>query len=277
MVENPIELEKLNSIKRLTQFSNLDKKKLKEMKDAFLEAVRKRATERKVGVMFSGGIDSTMIAAVAKNFTEVVLYSVGTKNSEDLKFAEEVDEELQLSLRIKILNEEEAIETYKKVQRLIDFKDFLQVELAIPVFLCSEMAKEDGIKVLLSGQGAEALFAGYDRHLKCYLNGGNLRKMLLDELLNLNATDLDRDMETAMLNQCELRYPFLDYKFIELVWSIKPELNLSKNGEKKLVLKKIAKELKTPEIAYERPKRAMQYGSGIHKILIRAARKNLIS
>jgi asparagine synthetase B (glutamine-hydrolysing) len=61
------------------------------------------------------------------------------------------------------------------------------------------------------------------------------------------------------------------------VWSIKPELNLSKKGEKKLVLKKIAMELKTPEIAYERPKKAMQYGSGIHKFLISAVRKNLIS
>jgi len=265
-------------MKEIENFRDLEDTKLNEIKDAFIDAVRKRvAGIRKVGVMFSGGIDSTMIAKVAKDFTEVVLYSVGTEGSDDLVFAGKVNEKLKLNLRVKVVNENELIEIYKNVQSLIEQKDLLKVELAIPVFLCSEMAKNDGIKVILCGSGAEELFAGYDRHLKCYLSGGNLRKMLLDELSNLRANDLERSEQTAMLNQCEVRCPFLDLRFVELVHSIKPELNLSKKGEKKLVLKRIARELKTPEIACERPKKAMQYGSGIHKILLRAVKKNLIT
>jgi len=80
----------------------------------------------------------------------------------------------------------------------------------------------------------------------------------------------------ASLNQCELRYPFLDLDVIRTATSLKPELNLSRAGEKKRVLKSISRELGLPQEATERPKKAMQYGSGIHKILLGAMRRNLI-
>lgn len=249
----------------------------KEMAEAFIHSVERRMQNvEKVGIMFSGGIDSALIAHVAKRFkSKLFLYSLGVEGSEDIEYSRKFAKELGLEVREIILGEKELIYYYRKIQSLLREKDFMKVELAIPVFLCSQHANKDGVSVMLTGSGAEELFAGYDRHLQCFLNGGDLKKMLSDELRALYQKDLKNAEFIASINHCELRYPFLDAKFIELATSLKPELNLSKQGEKKRVLKTISREIGLPEDVVERPKKAMQYGSGIHKILLKARRKSL--
>ncbi|QLJ52909.1 MAG: Asparagine synthetase [glutamine-hydrolyzing] [Candidatus Fermentimicrarchaeum limneticum] len=252
---------------------------LKErLKEAFIHSVGKRmqGVER-VGIMFSGGIDSALIAHVARRFNSKLFpYSVGMEGSEDIRYAKKFAGELGLEVRQIILSEEELISYYEKVQSLLCEKDFIKIELAIPVFICSEIAKKDGVRVILTGSGAEELFAGYDRHLQCFLKGGDLQKMLSDELRALHSKDLKSIEHIASLNQCELRYPFLDEDFIKSATSLKPELNLSRDGEKKRILKLISIELGLPREIAERPKKAMQYGSGIHKILLKAKKESLI-
>ena len=252
---------------------------LKEkLKEAFIHSVGKRMQGvEKVGIMFSGGIDSALIAHVARRFNSKLFpYSVGMEGSEDIRYAKKFAEELGLEVRQIILSEEELTSYYEKVRSLLSEKDFIKIELAIPVFICSELAKKDGIRVILTGSGAEELFAGYDRHLQCFLKGGDLRKMLSDELRALHSKDLNSIEHIASLNQCELRYPFLDEDFIKAATSLKPELNLSRGGEKKRILKLISIELGLPREIAERPKKAMQYGSGIHKILLKAKKESLI-
>ena len=250
----------------------------KKLKEAFVNSVEKRMRGvDRVGIMFSGGIDSALIAHVAKRFRpELFLYSVGMENSEDIKYAIKFSGELGLGVQKIIVGEKEIIDYYRRLQSLLNEKDFMKVELAIPVFICSQQANNDGASVLLTGSGAEELFAGYYRHLQCFRKGGDLRKMLSDELRALYSKDLANAERAASLNRCELRYPFLDLDFIKAATSIKPELNLTMNGEKKRVLKLISLELGLPREIAGRPKKAMQNGSGIHKILLKAKRGNLI-
>lgn len=250
----------------------------KELVKAFISSVEKNMQGfEKVGIMFSGGIDSALIAYTAKRFgPKLFLYSVGTENSEDIKYSRKFAKELGLEVKEIIVGEEELISYYRKVQSLLVEKDFMKLELAIPVFICSQHANKDGVKVILTGSGAEELFAGYDRHLQCFLKGGDLRKMLSDELRALYSKDLKNAEFIASINHCEPRYPFLDMKVIELATSLKPELNLSKQGEKKRILKAVSREIGLPEDVVERPKKAMQYGSGIHKVLLKARRNGII-
>jgi asparagine synthase (glutamine-hydrolysing) len=250
----------------------------KELAKAFISSVEKSMQGfEKVGIMFSGGIDSALIAYTAKRFgPKLFLYSVGTENSEDIKYSRKFAKELGLEVKEIIVGEEELISYYRKVQSLLVEKDFMKLELAIPVFICSQHANKDGVKIILTGSGAEELFAGYDRHLQCFLSGGDLRKMLSDELRALYSKDLKNAEFIASVNHCELRYPFLDMKVIELATSLKPELNLSKQGEKKRILKAVSREIGLPEDVVERPKKAMQYGSGIHKVLLKARRNGII-
>jgi len=250
----------------------------KELADAFINSVGKcmHGVDR-IGIMFSAGIDSALIAYTAKRFkSKLFLYSVGTEISEDMRYVEKFAGKLGLNSKKIIIGEKDVIDYYRKVQSLLEEDNFMKIELAIPVFICSLHAHEDGVEVILTGSGAEELFAGYNRHLQCFLSGGDLRKMLSDELRGLYSKDLKNAEFIASVNHCELRYPFLDMRVIELATSLKPELNLSKQGEKKRILKAVSREIGLPEDAVERPKKAMQYGSGMHKLLIRARRKSLI-
>ncbi len=250
----------------------------KELAEAFIRSVERSVQGvEKIGVMFSGGIDSALIAHIARRFkSKLFLYSVGTKDSEDMKYVGKFAGMLGLEVKQIIIGEEEIIDYYKELQSMLGEKDFMKVELAIPVFVCSRHAHKDGVSILLTGSGAEELFAGYDRHLQCFLKNGELRKMLHGELRALYSKDLENSSRTAALNQCELRYPFLDSDFIKVATSLKPELNLSISGEKKIILKLISIELGLPREIAERLKKAMQYGSGIHKILLKARKKGLI-
>jgi asparagine synthase (glutamine-hydrolysing) len=269
---------KWNNLPHLSFNRELTNSLKKELAEAFTSSVeRSMQGVEKVGIMFSGGIDSTLIAYTAKRFkSKLFLYSLGTEDSEDIEYSRKFSKELGLEVNEIIVGEEELISYYRKVQNLLAEKDFIKVELAVPVFICSQNANKDGVEVILTGSGAEELFAGYDRHLQCFLSGGDLRKMLSDELRALYSKDLKNAEFIASVNHCELRYPFLDMRVIELATSIKPELNLSKQGEKKRVLKAVSREIGLPENMVERPKRAMQYGSGVHKILLKARRKGLL-
>jgi len=250
----------------------------KELADAFIDSVGKcmRGVDR-VGIMFSAGIDSALIAHTAKRFKpRLFLYSVGTEASEDIRYVERFAGKLGLDPERIIIREKDVVEFYRKVQSLLNENDFMKIELAIPVFICSLHAHQDDVKVILTGSGAEELFAGYNRHLQCFLSGGDLRKMLSDELSRLYPEGLKSAEFVASVNHCELRYPFLDTRVMELATSLKPEQNLSRQGERKRILKAVSREIGLPEEAVERPKRAMQYGSGIHKLLLHARKNNLI-
>src|SRR3989338_4176608 len=93
-----------------TDFDSLETNKeraKRKLKDALINAVKSRATE-KFGIMFSGGIDSTLISLIAKqlncNFT---CYSIGLENSQDIEWAQKVADSLKLKLKFKILSLEE--------------------------------------------------------------------------------------------------------------------------------------------------------------------------
>ena len=104
--------------------------------------------EDKVGIAFSGGLDSATIAKVAKEYSEVVLFCVGVEGSEDLASAEEVAKELGLPLKKRVLTREDVVEYYNKAMGVLN-SDFLKVEIMAPVYTVCEMAREERVDVVL--------------------------------------------------------------------------------------------------------------------------------
>ncbi|PIN68606.1 hypothetical protein COV93_08835, partial [Candidatus Woesearchaeota archaeon CG11_big_fil_rev_8_21_14_0_20_43_8] len=119
-------------------------------------AVKKRAVG-KFGILFSGGIDSTMIAMMCKqNGYNVTLYSAAfqegnVKEPEDIIWAKKVAEVLDLPLKTKILTLKETEMIIPDVIRLIEDPSPVKVGVALPFFVCAEMAKKDGMRMVMSG------------------------------------------------------------------------------------------------------------------------------
>jgi len=246
------------------------------LRDALCRAVDERLG-RKIGIAFSGGVDSSLIAALAKESSEVALYSVGLGNSHDVHQAARAAELLGLKdcLRLKIVTQDEIEACLPKVIKAIGNVDPTQIGIGVPLFIAAEKAHDDGIKIMLSGQGADELFAGYHRHTKAFEKGADvLHQEIIKGMQNVGEVDLKRDTAVMAVNSIELRTPYLDDAVIEAGLKIAPGLKIRKMGEgykNKYILRRLAEDIMPREIAWKE-KKAVQYGSGIHRAMDRLSR-----
>ncbi len=235
---------------------------------AIEEAVKKRSY-RPCGIAFSGGLDSSLLAAL---YPEANLYSVGMTGSHDILQTNKAANLLGLENRLRLheLTMDEVESAVPDVINAIESADSMNVSIALPLFLASKDAHGEGIRVVLSGQGADELFAGYRRYES--MSPIELEKALQHDLENIAENNLERDDAVTMANAVELRVPYLDRQVVELAMRIAPELKLH-NGVRKYILRLAAGKLLPRELVWKE-KRAAQYSTGIYSALEKIARKN---
>jgi asparagine synthase (glutamine-hydrolysing) len=256
------------------------KNKLKyQLKESLINSVEKRVKGlSKVGVMFSGGVDSTLLSQISDGLgVETVLYSVGHKDSVDLKFARKTAMDMGLPIYIQTLEVDDVKKYLSLVLNAIEEFNLMKLGVGMPAYIAAEMAHQDGIKVMLSGQGADELFAGYHRYLKFYhQKGEHAQKDLKEDVLNLYQVNLQRDDAVTMASSVELRVPYLDLDIINIAMNIpmKYKINGKNDPLRKCILREVASELGVPAEIVRRPKKAAQYGSGIHKMLMKKVLKD---
>ena len=267
---------------------------LKELDNLLDKSVKDRIINiDDIALIFSGGVDSTLLLYyVLDNLDEnqkLTLYTVANEESQDLKLAKIVAESLNQNLKVKIINEDLVKDSLDNTLLAIEEPNLMKLGVGMTIYLASSMIHEDNIKVALSGQGADELFAGYNRYLKTF-NEGYLAKdgfrykrfkaveyELRDDIYNIYHVNLERDDAASMANGVELRVPFLSEDLVK--WSLNiPAKYKIDNGEdtiRKNILRDLASSKGIPDNIAYRSKKAAQYGSGIDKILRKKVLKNL--
>ncbi|MCD6522726.1 MAG: asparagine synthetase B [Candidatus Diapherotrites archaeon] len=249
---------------------NPNKKDHTLLKDLIIRAVDKRTKDiKKAALLFSGGVDSTLLALLLSDRIKLTCYTAGFSGAPDITWAEKVAEEMGLKLNIVEMEATEGL--VKNVVDTIDTTNVMKVGVAMPVYVCCRGCEEN---VMFSGVGSEEIFAGYERHIKALEEGwAGMQKEMWKGIETMWERDLQRDDLAASAFSIELRAPFVDRYVIEEAMKIHPSLKY--NGKmKKVVLRKIAKELGVPEEVCKRPKKAAQYGSYSHKIIVKLAKRH---
>ncbi|HEX7032668.1 MAG TPA: asparagine synthase (glutamine-hydrolyzing) [Nitrososphaera sp.] len=246
---------------------------------ALMESMEKRTQDfQRIGIIFSGGIDSVLVAYLAsKMVPEVVCYTCGVKDSSDIANARQIADKLGLQLKVAELDHDAVEKMIPEVINVIEDANAGQVEVALPVYGAVKLAHDDGIKVMLTGQGADELFGGYSWYAKVAEKEGyrKLRKHMIEDLLLLYKETLEREDKITMAHSIELREPFLDPEVIRTALSIELRLNVKGGHDTfgKHVHRRLAQKLGIPkDIAY-RVKEAAQHGSGMHDVIGDIARK----
>jgi len=244
-----------------------------EVKRVLAATVKKLLPKEKFGIMFSGGVDSTVIAQCCRigggNFT---CYTVGFRDEligipEDIKYAEIVARQLGVELKKRIYSLNESEEIIGKVSKLVT-PDIVNVGVGAVEYAAITLAKQDGIKYLFSGLGSEEIFAGYQRHAMAE----DVQQECWRGLSMIYNRDLLRDMALAKHFGIRFITPFLDQDMIRLAMQIPAEWKL--DGEKnKLILREAAVELGIPEEFAFRKKKAAQYGSNFDKAIAKLAKR----
>jgi asparagine synthase (glutamine-hydrolysing) len=247
---------------------------------ALLASMKKRTQDfDKVGIIFSGGIDSVIIAWLAKKMVpEVICYTGGIRGSNDILYARQIAKKLNLKLRVNELTQDEVEQMIPEVINTIEDTNAGQVEVAIPVYAAVKLAHEDGINVMFSGQAADELFGGYPWYARVVEKEGyqKLRDHMTQDLLLLYKETLEREDKITMAHSIEMREPFLDIEVIRCSMGMDLKLNIKGATDimGKHIHRKLAQKLGIPKNIAYRIKEAAQHGSGMHDIFDTIARKH---
>ena len=240
----------------------------------FINAVAKRIPDEPVGILFSGGIDSTLIALTCQKlgvpFTcyTAALKEEGMQEAPDMIYAKRVAKEFGFPLKVKTLTLEEVHDCLKTVVPRIEDSNVVKVGVALTFHVACQLAQKDGMKVVFSGLGSEELFAGYERHKQSQ----SVNKECLSGLLKLYERDLYRDDVITMNLNLELRLPYLDKALLAYAINI-PEIYKLIPPRNKIILRDVAKSIGVPEEYAERKKTAAQYGSRFDRAIEKLAKR----
>ncbi|UCD20561.1 MAG: asparagine synthase C-terminal domain-containing protein [archaeon] len=238
------------------------------------KAIKKRIPKHKFGLLFSGGLDSSIIAAILKknkcDFTSYVveITNPNFKASDDVFFAKKLARDLNLTLKIIQIKEEEIESNLKKILNLLKDDHVVKASIAIPLYFCFKKLEEDGCKSVFYGGGCDAIFAGFERHRKAK----NINKECLSCIKECNQKIESREKILARNNKLKLITPFLDKEIIDFSLKIPGKYKI-KEGIEKHILRKAASKLGLPDYITKRKKRAIQYSSNCQKALKKLAKK----
>jgi asparagine synthase (glutamine-hydrolysing) len=233
---------------------------------------------KEVAVAFSGGLDSSIIAFLAKKTSvDVHLIHVSLENQSETDHAKRVAEELKLPIHVYTYNEDDVEKIVRKVLWLIEEPDPVKTSIAIPIYWTAEKTADINLKVLLAGQGADELFGGYKRYVDDYLQYGSekAQEAILNGIAEMHEANFERDFKICNYHNTELRLPFAAYEIAKFATALPLELKIerSKDTLRKLVLRRAAQNIGLPRPVVGKPKKAMQYATGVAATLKKLAKR----
>lgn len=240
-----------------------------KLSELLINAVKKRV-KGKVGIAFSGGVDSTLMAFICSKLNiDFVLYNVGVTGAADLEWAKKIADYYKWNLKQIEIDIKKAEETIQKVVKIIPDPSVVKVGVACPELLVLEEAKKDKCDVVLGGLGSEEIFAGYDRHLKAK----DKHNECWNGLKGIYEKDLSRDLAVIESVEINVACPYLDKELVKFAMTIDPILKIN-DKEKKIILREAAVYIGLNKEFACRPKKAAQYGSNFDKVISKLTKKN---
>jgi len=245
----------------------------KQLLDEMQNAVKETVTDKKIGVAFSGGVDSTLLAKLVKDMGyDVHLLTIGFQDSHDINFAKEVNQILNFPHSISEIDPEKFKEVSQKINQTIKSDNLSWNENSIAFYYVAELAQKNGLKTVVTANGIDELFCGYNSYREAIEKGEDeVVKMMNDKLKNEKEMMVAINTVTAEFGVTMIQ-PFLLPNFIEYAKKIpvSEKIHGQDDMQRKHPIRELAMDCGVPEVAAQKQKKALQYGSQIHKSLLKS-------
>ena len=223
-------------------------------------------SEVKWGVSLSGGVDSSLICALARKLGhKFKCYTLDTGEGQDKKAAVEVAKFLGLELTSVKVQKEDIIKALPTLIKNLAIFDVQLIAGAFLTYFISKAAYEDGLKVVLFGEGADEAFGGYGKYTRLLKSGStetHIQKLMIKDQDELWLTHNNRVDSASMATSIEARVPFQDSNIIANARQIplKFKVDLNSRLKDKILLRAIASRY-LPNSIFNRPKIAISQGT----------------
>jgi asparagine synthase (glutamine-hydrolysing) len=250
--------------------------------ELFREAVR-RIVPRHSGIAFSGGLDSALVAEVTRSEDlEPELISVGLKGQPELEHAEKTAKSLGILANVRELSGSEILDSLPDVVGTIETTDPVIVGISVPIYFACQKAREMGLSYVAAGQLSDELFGGYGKFEEIALQVGidNLGREMFESVVAASAKDFDPGDKLAVAAGLELCCPFAYLPLVKYALKLPASLRVKfVDGKvtRKYILRRLAARLNLPESVVDRPKKAVQYSTGVQKVLLKEAKRQGMS
>lgn len=217
-----------------------------QLKEALEDSVKSHLmSDVPYGVLLSGGLDSSVISAITKKFAarrvedderseawwpQLHSFAVGLEGSPDLKAAQEVANHLGTVHHEIHFTVQEGLDAIRDVIYHIETYDVTTIRASTPMYLMARKIKAMGIKMVLSGEGADEVFGGYLYFHKAP-NAKEFHEETVRKLLALHMYDCARANKAMSAWGVEARVPFLDKKFLDVAMRLNPKDKMCGNGK----------------------------------------------
>ena len=246
--------------------------KYQELFDKIKDSITKRVPEKKIGIAYSGGVDSTLISKICKDMNcDITLLTIGFSESHDILFAKEVNEQLNYPHHVLEIDPKDFPSIPSDIHEKIQTDNLSWNENCIAFHYVSKLAKSLGISTVVTANGIDELFCGYNAYREAFSGGESEINKVMDakldnELKMMKAVNLIASEFGVQILQPLLSPEFVDYA---KTVPITDKITDSEDMYRKHMIRKLAKEVGVPEVSCNKRKKALQYGSKIHKTLLK--------
>lgn len=236
-----------------------------ELKEKICQVIKK-IKEKKVGVSFSGGLDSSLLAKVCQDLGKnVTCLTIGFAGASDLDYARKVAGQFKLPFLTKELDVKKLEKDAKKLIRQVKFPNIIELEIGLAHFYSFFLAKENNLRTVLTANGLDAMFCGFDKYKEIFKKGKRkLQKALIEDVRHALENE-KKYKKIAKFFKVKMISPFLRPEFIRFALGIPLNLKIKspKDNLRKHILREVALNMGVPKIAAQRAKKAIQYSSKI--------------
>lgn len=236
------------------------------------DAIKKTVPKKRIGVAFSGGVDSTLISKILKDLGyDIHLLTIGFFESHDILFAKKVNEQLKYPHHILEIDSESFEKITKNINQKIKTENLSWNENCIAFYYVSKLARSLNLDTVVTANGIDELFCGYNAYRDVVSEGESKILELMDSKLENELNMMKAVNMIASEFGVKIIQPLLSSEFVQYAKTIPLNEKIldSEDLIRKHAIRNLAKEIEVPEISYTKRKKALQYGTKIHRKLLK--------
>ena len=245
---------------------------LSELHTQIIRSIQQTVKDKKIGIAFSGGVDSTLLTKTCVDLGyDVTLLTIGFEDSHDVTFSQEISKILGYDHQIEKIKLTNFSKVSKEIKKIIKTDNLSWIENCIAFYYVSNLAKRYDVKKVITANGIDELFCGYNAFRNAIKSGESsvielMESKLENEIKMMKAANLIASAFRVVLIQ-----PFLSQDFIDFAKKIplKHKICGSDDLLRKHIIRELALKIGVPELSSNKRKKALQYGSLIHKTLMK--------